>query len=220
MAVDVKIICVKCSNPKRSCTCKKIKPKARISRTGDIEIVELLNSLNNQIIALNSSVTNNLSNLATIVSSGNSSLNSNLTNAINTTNTLINDLNENENNCTVQQFGTFANYNVPCGSTRTFVENLSNIQNRVVIRAASFQAAASPCQATIIITTFDGAVIERPLPPAAPNTQEINLTIDNVSAVSVRCDPIVGPPPPGAVCNGFVQTNEFFCFCCSENEGT
>ncbi|WP_284236824.1 hypothetical protein [Paenibacillus glycanilyticus] len=224
------------------CHKKRIKPikcvkpiickKKRVKRSNVNQVVNLLNTINSQLIGINSNLNNDLNNLSSVVDTTTSNLNNNLTNSINqlnsnlhnslttSTNTIISNMTTiNQPNCSVERIVSYENFWIPCGNNDVIFNNQSSSSSeRVVITAASNQTWGSPCQAVLVVVTMDGTVIERPLPPQLPPTftnQEIHLIVDNYASIWVRCESSVDPLPEGGFCSGYVQVTDFVCICCT-----
>lgn len=207
--------------------------KARKGKAGINQVVNQLNTINAQLIGVNTNLNNNLNNISTTINNNSSNINSILSSSLSTlaanlsdnitttTSTIVSNINDTRQPaCTVQQFFKFVSFNVPCGTTATLFENLTSTE-KITIRARSFQLETSPCQATIIIVTMNGTVIETPLPPRtlAPFfiITDIFTVLDNVSSISIRCESSIQPPPAGSFCSGDFQVQEFRCVCCTDN---
>ncbi|GLX66151.1 hypothetical protein [Paenibacillus glycanilyticus] len=191
------------------------------------QLVNVLNTINEQLVGLNTNLNNNINNLSTVIRNDNSNLNNNVTNAINAhnanisntiatnTNTIISNMNTiNAQTCEVRRIDRWTDFTVFCGSFQTYFENLSAATpEKVIVRAGSFMPYGSPCTAVLVIIQMDGTTIEQPLPPESAET---NLTIDNYASISIRCES-GAEVPEGAVCAGFIEVREFFCICCTPN---
>lgn len=213
--------------PKRTIKCTRVRNAGLRANP----VVNLLNDINAQLTGANTNINNSLNRLSNVINNGSSSLNSNMTNSLSslnanladsittTTNTIISNMNNAaaQSNCQVRFFFLSEGFRVPCGTSTTFIQNFASIPTeKVSLTAASNQAQASPCQAVLVIVTMDGTAIERPLPPVDPivGNVEINITLDNYSTVSIRCDSLVQPPPENTFCTGLIQLTEIRCVCC------
>jgi len=229
--------CAKIDRKKRRVTvkAKSCKPKNNTQVTGVSQVVELLNTINNQLIGINNSINNDFNNLNSVITNGNSNLNSNWSNSVSALNSgLSNSITESANtiignmntvttpNCTVKEISNHQNFSVPCGSSETIIENLSSADIvKAFISAASNQYWNHPCQPVLVVVDINGNTIERALPPRVPPNfmpEEIHIVIDNYKSISIRCqipEPSGEiPPPPQGVCYGFIQITEFVCICC------
>lgn len=206
----------------KSCERSGIRIKRKRSKAQLTRVVDVLKTINTQLTGINSNLNNNINSLTSVISNTDNNLNASLINSLNTlnaslnntietnTNTIISNMNNGDNvTCTVQQFNNSTNFDVPCGTSTTYFENLSaSAPETVIIFFQSFQPNTNPCQPVLVVVTSEGSVLEEPISQTFSS-----IRVDNFSSISVRCESSV-PPPAGAACNGFVGINEFFCVCC------